>query len=697
MPLVANLGQITFWQGRSCETDPVSATIGSASPSQVERSALDFPHLTPIDGLRAVAALLVILFHADMPGFSNGYVGVDVFFVLSGFLITSLLLRERLKTNSISLWAFYARRARRLFPAALLVLLVTAVLYQLWATPLDVSTNRDGFAFASIYVSNWFFMSQATDYFAEGTAISPVLHYWSLSVEEQFYLLWPIFMLGALSIRAIRERLTIQFFIAMLAIFFVISAYMDSGNETSAYFNTIARAYQLIAGASLAVIVLKWNQQGRPINVITRNAPWIGALAFLALLVTSTSLIELSPWQVGAIGVAATVGVLFGISVHEESRVFRPFTIPASRALGRWSYSMYLWHWPVIVLGGLIGVMPEYWGWRVPLVLAITIALAAVTYRLVEYRFLRMSVSVIKSQRRAIGAGVLATVAVALASLAILRVPDLSAQVIATAAQGQEESDGPVAETKIDATGGGNTVLVVGDSHANFWRQGFSAYAREQGFSVVFVTKLSCPWMDIPALEPKSRDTLFNCQERLWEPALEAAKEFRPEVTILASRSVLSRDLLIDGEIVEADGPGWVEAVSAGTERALDQLAPFTDKIVIIEPIPETKTSMLDCLSTGAAPSSCDQEVVINPGTLNFENIVRDIASSKPKVLTVSLDELICPRGLCPAEVDGIPTHRDNQHLTWDYAQAIMPQVDQILRAAGAPLSSSDVEKGMAP
>ena len=140
----------------------MSAPITTSEPAP--RSALEFTHLTPIDGLRAVAAILVVLFHAEMPGFGNGFVGVDVFFVLSGFLITSLLLRERLRTNSISLWGFYARRARRLFPAALFVLLVTAVLYQLWATPLEVATNRSGFSFASIYVSNWYFMGQATDY-----------------------------------------------------------------------------------------------------------------------------------------------------------------------------------------------------------------------------------------------------------------------------------------------------------------------------------------------------------------------------------------------------------------------------------------------------------------------------------------------------------------------------------------------------
>jgi peptidoglycan/LPS O-acetylase OafA/YrhL len=663
----------------------VSAPI--TTNDSVPRTALDFAHLTPIDGLRAVAAILVVLFHADMPGFSNGFVGVDVFFVLSGFLITSLLLRERLRTNSISLWGFYARRARRLFPAALLVLLVTAVLYQLWATPLEVSTNREGFAFASVYVSNWFFMGQATDYFAEASAVSPVLHYWSLSVEEQFYLVWPIVMLAVLSIRSLRERLNIPFFVALLTILIAVSAVMNAGNETSAYFNTIARAYQLIAGATLAAIMLKWNQPGRRTNALTRVAPAIGASSLALLLLISTSLTSFNPWQVGVVGVIATVGILVGISTCENSRVFAPLSTRSARSLGNWSYSIYLWHWPVIVLGGLVGVIPEFWGYRVPLVLVVTIGLAALTYHFLEKPVLSISVTTPRARKIAVGVGVLATVSTALIMLAILRVPAASADLIDTAAQGQQESDGPTAEIEVDSIGGGNTVLVVGDSHANFWRQGFAAYAGEKGFTVVFVTKLSCPWMDIPALAPQSQDTLFNCQERLWDPAIAAAKEFTPAVTVLASRSVLSRDLLFDGKVISADQPGWADVVAKGTREALDQIAPFTDKIVIMEPMPETKTSMLDCLSTGASPTSCDQKIDIKTGTRSFEKITRAIAKNDPDIVSVSLDELICPGGVCPAEIDGIPTHRDNQHLTWDYAEAIMPQVDALFTKLGAPLS----------
>ncbi len=193
--------------------------------------------------------------------------------------------------------------------------------------------------------------------------------------------------------------------------------------------------------------------------------------------------------------------------------------------------------------------------------------------------------------------------------------------------------------------------------------------------------------MDIPALEPQSADTLFNCQERLWAPAIAAAKEFKPKVTVLASRSVLSRELLVDGKTISADQPGWAEAIAQGTQKALDQMAPFTEKIVIIEPMPETKTSMLDCLSTGVNPASCDQEADEKTGARSFEEIIRTIAKDNPNIASVSLDELICPGGTCPAKINGIPTHRDNQHLTWDYAEAIMPQVDALFANQGAPLS----------
>jgi hypothetical protein len=161
-----------------------------------ERPTPPFEHRPSLDGIRAVAVLLVIAFHAGMTALGHGYVGVDVFFVLSGFLITSLLARELLGSGRLRFVAFYARRVRRLLPAALLVLLVTAVAYELVASPAAVSETRGGFVASALYFANWFFLRQANDYFAQGAHPSPVEHYWSLSVEEQFYLVWPALMVG---------------------------------------------------------------------------------------------------------------------------------------------------------------------------------------------------------------------------------------------------------------------------------------------------------------------------------------------------------------------------------------------------------------------------------------------------------------------------------------------------------------------
>ena len=148
-----------------------------------------------IEGLRAIAVVLVVLFHASIGGFSGGFVGVDVFFVISGFLITGLLLRERLARGTISLATFYSRRVRRLLPAALLVLLVTLAASVILLTPLLIPGVATDTAAAALYVSNMGFAVQATDYFAAGAAPSPILHYWSLGVEEQFYLCWPLIIL----------------------------------------------------------------------------------------------------------------------------------------------------------------------------------------------------------------------------------------------------------------------------------------------------------------------------------------------------------------------------------------------------------------------------------------------------------------------------------------------------------------------
>jgi peptidoglycan/LPS O-acetylase OafA/YrhL len=187
----------------------MSLQTGAPRPAQAPRDVdLIVPPTSPrrgtgggryrpfLDGLRAVAVYLVVVFHAGSDRFSGGFVGVDVFFVLSGFLVTQLLLRDLVATGAVSFRRFYARRFRRLLPAAFVALVVTALVFSALASPVEVADAAGGFKASFLYSANWWFISQSSDYFGADLSASPVLHFWSLAVEEQFYVVWPLLLGG---------------------------------------------------------------------------------------------------------------------------------------------------------------------------------------------------------------------------------------------------------------------------------------------------------------------------------------------------------------------------------------------------------------------------------------------------------------------------------------------------------------------
>ena len=198
-----------------------------------------------LEGLRAVAVVLVLLFHAGVPGFDGGYVGVDVFYVLSGFLITGLLLREADRTGRIGLAAFYARRARRLLPAALLVLLVTLAVSVVVLPPLQIPDVAGDAAASALYVGNVRFAWQATDYLQSAKAASPLLHYWSLGVEEQFYLVWPVLILLVLWGRPLAPRRVATLAATATLASFGLSVWLTGVKEPWAFFLLPSRAWEL--------------------------------------------------------------------------------------------------------------------------------------------------------------------------------------------------------------------------------------------------------------------------------------------------------------------------------------------------------------------------------------------------------------------------------------------------------------------
>jgi peptidoglycan/LPS O-acetylase OafA/YrhL len=648
----------------------------------VDGAPAPFEYRPSLDGIRAVAALLVILFHAGTLAFGHGYVGVDVFFVLSGFLITSLLAREVFGTGSVRFIAFYARRVRRLLPAALLVLLVTAAAYELVASPAAVSEARGGFVASALYYANWFFLGQSHDYFAQGGHPSPVEHYWSLSVEEQFYLVWPALVLG-LVLLARRCRLRLDLAAAALALAGVIYAGVLAGTDPMAsYFGTPARAYQLLLGAAVAFLCVRRERPGRtPRRRVPAppGAATVAAAGIALVLVAGTPLLGTASayWH----GVAAATGtglLIFGLELAPGSLTGRGLAWAPARLVGRWSYAAYLWHWPVIVVGDEAGFLPDGWVGRTAVVVVLTLLLAGATFYLVERPTHRITLRTFPRQRLIAAAGVAVAAAMALVLPPVLQV-GAGAQALLEEANAAPSRLAAIRKTAENAP----TILLVGDSHADVLYAPFARLAREQGWSLVASSEWACPW---PRVQATLEGVDLDCDSMRREALQEAAKR-HPEIAVLVSRSIVVRPLQIDGEFVDPGGSGWIEEVRRGTESFLADLQPLVGRVLIIEPLPETSAPMIDCLVTGAAPTACSAPAVNQPGTEALEASWRRIADVK----TLSLDNLICPERICSAMLNGIPTYRNTDHLTIAFSRQLAHSLDAYLRFNGIVLARGEV------
>jgi peptidoglycan/LPS O-acetylase OafA/YrhL len=337
-------------------------------------------HRSDIQGLRAVAVLLVALGHAGVPGLTGGYVGVDVFFVLSGFLITGLLLSEALETGRVSLVRFYVRRARRILPAAVLTLVVTTIAAQHllnFVRARDVVTDS---IWASFFAANVHFAALGSDYFQQGQPPSPIQHFWSLSVEEQFYLVWPsLFVLALFGLargHARRGRLLLVIAAAGVASL-AWSIHVTAATPASAYFSTPARAWELALGAGLAVAAPTFARLPAFAHVVLGWAGLTAVACAAALFSGSTSFPGYAA-LLPAVGAALVI-----VAGEHRLSVGRPLSIAPLRYVGDRSYAFYLWHWPVLVIAAL------YAGHDLSLVaklvlLAGAFGLSIVSYALVE-------------------------------------------------------------------------------------------------------------------------------------------------------------------------------------------------------------------------------------------------------------------------------------------------------------------------
>ena len=314
-----------------------------------------------VEGLRAVAIVLVVLYHAHARLAPGGYVGVDVFFVISGFLITGQLVRELQTAGRISFLAFYARRARRIMPAAMLTLIVTAVASALLLNPLAATRALDDVLPAIYFGANVHFAAQGADYFNAGLSPSPIQNFWSLAVEEQFYIVWPLLLFVSSLIwlrvrrRSRRERAhrpvigAVTVVLAILAAISLMASIQETATSPSwAYFSIVTRAWELAVGAIVALALPLVARLDRRLAI---PLSWAG-LSCIALAAALFSDTTSYPGDSALLPVLGTAAVICGGSALASRRLGAEALLgtPPFQRVGAWSYSWYLWHWPALVL-----------------------------------------------------------------------------------------------------------------------------------------------------------------------------------------------------------------------------------------------------------------------------------------------------------------------------------------------------------
>lgn len=676
-----------------------------------------------IQGLRAVAVGTVVLGHAGVAGFAGGYVGVDVFFVISGFLITGILLRELNRTGRVSVLDFYARRARRILPAAAVTLVATTIAAWAAFSSLRLTEVLHDVVWASLFGANVHFARAGSDYFASDTFVSPVQHFWSLAVEEQFYLVWPaVFLVSALLLpRGRALRLVGGVLVVICAASLIWSVQRTEAAPTSAYFSTFTRAWELGVGALLALAATR-------IQWISRGL--LGALSWLGLGLIAWSCLTFTdstefPGSAAVMPVLGAALVLAGGIVPTPYGASLVLDRGPMRRLGDISYSLYLVHWPVLMVPAM-AAGHDLSGVRRALLVALAVVLAAISYRWVETPF-RVGQVWQRRRRQALAlwpaavAVVMATVGVAgtqtsgLAQAERVQLDDRqsTAQVdlrlavehaatrslagrplpkALTPAPDRLREDNwaipaqcwaDITETRSDLCPMGDpaaerTLVLVGDSHMGMWTAPIADLAKASHWRVLLFMKTGCPPYDTPLWRVELRRTYDECDQwRKW--AYQEIAKLHPQ-RIVATGWTFSRiaDVEADDLLADDEGEAGTEAMKPGLDSAMARLTAITRDVTVISDTTTLPARTPDCLTRrGATLHTC--VVAPNPVT-QARNAEWKAAAEKHGARWVNVEDWLCAKGVCPLVVGNVVVYTDHHHLTRTFAARLRPLLAQALR-----------------
>ncbi len=630
-----------------------------------------------IEGLRGIAVLLVVLFHSGVPGFRGGYIGVDVFFVVSGYLITQLIIAEIRKTSEFSFRNFYARRVRRLLPASGLMVIGVLFAGRILYSPLELSRYAMWGTYTSLYSSNFMFMREGTMYFAGKAVNNPFLHTWSLAVEEQFYLFWPA-LIATMALHAQFRRRIPWYLLGVTVLSLMASVWVTYFRQPWAFFSLPTRAWEFGAGG-LACLLPQEFLAGKEKWI--RLTSWAGFVALLAGGHFFSSVEEIFPGYVAMLPVAGTLAILLEGATGAPSITQRMLGWPVMQWLGKLSYSWYLWHWPLLIFAKTCIPDPT---WISRLVVAMgALLVAQITYWVVEnpVRFhpRLMTRPALSLSLAALVPAVGICVALLMNHAASEALFSGEQQKIASAANSispWHACIAPFGDERLrecmfgDKTSNADVVL-LGDSHAGQWYPAMNSIADEKHWRLVTLLKANC---QIAALEayPDGRALDASCQA--WrKKALERVRVLHPALLVLGESAAGVANPRMSARPVSPQE--WED----GLRSELMTWEAMKIKTLVMADIPYAPYDVPVCLSRlaardwGAKACVIARKIGLNDKVRKAEvEAVRGDTAAR----WVDMSSLFCSATECKTVVDGYVAYRDDNHISEPLARHLAQRLD---------------------
>jgi peptidoglycan/LPS O-acetylase OafA/YrhL len=693
--------------------------------SEVDRSGRQVPEQQPtsakfrpdIEGLRAIAVLSVVLYHAGLLGVRSGFIGVDVFFVISGFLITRLLMESISEHGIRALPTFYARRIRRLFPAAMTVVAATVVAARIWAPPTSVRPIAVDGIFTTFYGLNYRLAAEGTNYLNAGSAVSPLQHFWSLAVEEQFYLCWPILIvLIAYLGRRHRDALLGVLLAAIVLLSFYLSVTLTRTDAPWAYFSLATRAWELGLGGLVALGAFQLAR-------LPGSAAFFGGwLALAAVIGSAFAFSDQTPYPGSAAALpVAGAAVLIACGCADQSGAGVLLGVRPMQFLGRMSYSWYLWHWPMLVIAPMILGHALSWPERLTVV-ALSLVAAIISFYLIENpaRSLRLpnrqwfagglalsgsavlvAVLVIANPPQFVGTGANATVL-----HSSVDTPAVAREMKAAVTAGLNTMDAPANLTPRPDQAHGDvpsssnngcqasilqvtqgpcvygdptgtyTVVLFGDSHMQQWQPAFAKAGVYLHWRVINWTKSGCPPQELTVFNSQLNRNYTECNT--WRQlTLRRIAALNPTVVVVSAS---------DSEAPNLSPTAYADA-TVSIMRTLQRMT--TAKVVYLADTPfpgydvaTCVASHLDDVKACNLPLSRAYMVQQDNGDMVKQprhQAVNQALQKVPGVTLVDPAGWMCADNVCPAVVGNLLVFRDTAHLSVEFSEWLTPMITSLL------------------